>query len=273
MNSCFALISLLTCFFPEKSQGNKQLSNIPFVSVTQSDWGDVTTEEIRIVLQSTANLLFKETGPKKWRPIVVSNSSAGPIVFFKKGSDNQNIVHLKTTGRYWCQYVFQFAHELGHIICGFQASNQKHLWFEETICEISSLIALRKMTVDWTTDPPSQELYTYAPEFAKYAQRRLALAKSKHNFNFNEWFMGKRTEIETNPLDYRRNLKIVKMLIPVFEENPSAWKACTYLHSIKGKNQLAFEDYLQKWSEKCPDTQTKKAVQKIADLFGLFVKI
>jgi len=129
------------------------------------------------------------------------------------------------------------------------------------------------MTVDWTTDPPSQELYTYAPEFAKYAQRRLALAKSKHNFNFNEWFMGKRTEIETNPLDYRRNLKIVKMLIPVFEENPSAWKACTYLHSIKGKNQLAFEDYLQKWSEKCPDTQTKKAVQKIADLFGLFVKI
>ena len=273
MNTCFTLFTLISCLLPEKSHGNIQLSNIPLVSVTQSEWGDVTPEEIRIVLQSTANLLFKETGPKKWPPIVVSNSSAGPIVFFNKGSSSQNIVHLKTTGRYWCQYVFQFAHELGHIICGFQASNQKHLWFEETICEISSLIALRKMTLEWEIAPPSPQLYAYAPEFSKYAQKRLAIPKFQHDFTVYKWFIEKRLELEATPIDYKRNLKIAKKLLPLFEESSGIWEACTYLHLIKKRNQLTFEEYLQKWVDKCPNSQTKEAVKNIAEPFGLFLEI
>ena len=264
---CSLILALLPSILLDQSFGQKPTKNIPLVTVTQSQWGDVSTEEISAVLQSTANQLFKETSQKKWSPILVSQSKAGPIVFFKKGKNKQHIVHLKTKGRYWCQYVFQFAHELGHILCGYNAINKKHLWFEETICEMASLTALKKLSKEWMVSPPYPHLRSFAPEFDKYAKKRISSHSFPENIDFSAWYQRNKLTLETVPLDYERNVKIAGILLSVFEENPILWESCEHLSSISKSNQLNFEEYLKLWLKKCSGVNAQKAVREIAIKF------
>lgn len=58
-----------------------------------------------------------------------------------KASENFNIIFLSTKGDYWCQWVYQFAHEyLHHVINGsFSGEIDGVIWFEESLCELSSI--------------------------------------------------------------------------------------------------------------------------------------
>ena len=67
--------------------------------------------------------------------------SKEPIVLFKRGPRGGSSL-LNTSDRYWCQYAFQFAHEIGHILCRYKDGDSTNKWFEETLCETASLYAL-----------------------------------------------------------------------------------------------------------------------------------
>ena len=101
------------------------------------------------VLDSVTRQIWPFVQLEKLDPICVNRSRTGPIVLYERGKQGEYLVKLNTEKTYWCQYAFQFAHELGHIICGYKKGDRSNLWFEETICETASLFVLRRMTKEW----------------------------------------------------------------------------------------------------------------------------
>lgn len=84
---------------------------------------------------------------------------------FKRGG-GEHIIFLNAKENYWCQWVYQFAHEYcHHLIDGTLTGEWSNLlWFEETICELSSLYNLNKMIDYYTTNglpgySPSVQVY------------------------------------------------------------------------------------------------------------------
>ena len=60
---------------------------------------------------------------------------------------NDRIIYLHTRGDFWCQWIYQFAHEYcHHIINGTMTGELSGLmWFEESVCELASMYNLNSL--------------------------------------------------------------------------------------------------------------------------------
>ncbi|MDG1670574.1 MAG: hypothetical protein P8H96_06890, partial [Akkermansiaceae bacterium] len=105
--------------------------------------------DIRKVLEYTARPLWKNFPGYKVEPMVITKSNSGPIVIFQRNARQEIVVKLDTHKTYWSQYAYQWAHELCHVLCGFREDGRENKWFEETLCELSSLFCMRAMVLDW----------------------------------------------------------------------------------------------------------------------------
>ena len=238
------------------------------ISIIHEDWGKASKEEIRAVLTSTADSLLDqvEIQPKA---ILVGRSSNGPIVLFKRGKNGEFFVNLNTQDRLWSQYAFQFAHEIGHIICGFKEGHKGNLWFEETICEVASLFALQSMSKKWIDFPPHPNWKSYAKEFNKYALNRMKKNSFSDKGKFLEWFRINKHSLTINPTDRSKNCKIATILLPLFKNNSHSWSSCQHLNDRKNLEEKNFDQYLLEWKQNCPLQEQKKFVKKISNLFGI----
>ena len=256
---------------PKIHSNENSVSYIPNIEVVKGSWGEVTIPEVKTVLDLTAKQLFPFTQRKNWDSILVKQSNAGPMVLFERGQKGEYIVYLDTHGRYWCQYVFQFAHEVGHIICGYHKENQNHLWFEETICEVASLSALQSISQVWKDSPPFPNLKNYAEEFKSYAANRMKKNSFANPDKFQAWFRSNKDSLVENPMDRSMNGEIASVLLPHFKSDSFSWSACLQLNRRKNYATQRFDQYLYNWKENCTLDGQKKFVQKLSKLFGILI--
>ena len=151
---------------------------------------------------------------------VIMHNNDGPMCC---NSSSGRIIFLSTKGNYWCQWIYQFAHEYcHHLIDGYMIPNFKGLfWFEETICELASLFHLSRM---WEYCIQSPQLAQYTPSVERYLSNLL----TKNNGLVESFRLGKlspwkeRLQEET----YNRDLynAIAVVMFPYFEQNPYLWK-------------------------------------------------
>src|SRR6185503_2082204 len=158
------------------------------IRVAARGWGEVATADITRVLQSAGAALAVHFPDRKFPPIEVSRSSTTPITLFQRGSAGELRVRLNVEGSYWAQFSFQFAHEMGHIVCGFEEYANPNLWFEETLCETASLFVLGRMGESWKTQPPYPNWKDYAGALQKYRDDRIAQAKLPEGRTLAAWF-------------------------------------------------------------------------------------
>ena len=90
------------------------------IRLKKANWGNVSSGEIKKVLGLTAQQFVPFSPLLKGAKIDVSRTQSSPIVLHARGKGATYQVKLNTRERFWTQYVFQFAHELGHIICGYK---------------------------------------------------------------------------------------------------------------------------------------------------------
>ena len=81
-------------------------------------------------------------------------------------------IHLTQLGRDYCRFVYQLAHEIGHVYCNPYKSN----WLIETLCEMASQVCLRALADQWKTAPPFPNWRAYACHFGEY----LSKSRAKH---------------------------------------------------------------------------------------------
>ena len=130
---------------------------------------DASLRDVEKVLYSAADELWRYFPERSLPPLLVE-PKGGPIVLFRRGPEGEYYVRLNTGNTYWSQYAFQFAHEFGHVLCGYREGERCNKWFEESLCETASLFALRGMSLTWKSDPPYPNWKSYAPALRDYAK-------------------------------------------------------------------------------------------------------
>ena len=241
------------------------------IFVNEGNWGNVKTAEIKAVLASTVSVLLPLSPVLKNKKIKVYSGEFSPKLYYDQNHNGQYLIKLSAKNRYWCQYAFQFSHELGHLICNTKRGSTKNNWFEETLCEAASLYVLEELSKVWTTTPPYWNWRSYGKEFEKYRKERIKQSAYPTNFQISSWWKQNRKLLSQNSNLRKYNLWMAIQLLNLIEKNPkTAWSACEWLNHFKSDQNIKFESYLKNWELACLKREQKQFVQKVADLFGIF---
>lgn len=235
---------------------------------SENGWKGAGIRDVQKLLTSTANELWKYAYDQELKPIVVNNSSGGPIVYFKRGRNGEFRVKLDTGGTYWSQYAFQFSHEFCHILCHYKEADKTNLWFEETLCECASLFTLRAMSRSWEQNPPYPNWKNYRHSLYNYAQDRINAHKLGRGLSLKTWYAKHADHLKNHATDRPKNTTMAIELLPLFEKNPEAWAAVSFINKGRGKETQSFKTYLDNWANNCP-AEYRVVVLEIQNMFGL----
>lgn len=157
-----------------------------------------------------------------------------------KIGDN-HIVFLNVKDNYWCQWVYQFAHEYCHHLINGPLSGDwsPMLWFEETVCELSSMYNLYRM-VGFCEE---RGLKFYSPSVQEYLNNLLTKNNNVFMLSYEGgWYQGYKELLSTE--HYNRELynAIAALMYPLFIENPNLWKIILNIGDIR--SWRSFDDLL-----------------------------
>lgn len=148
-----------------------------------------------------------------------------------------DIIYLSANDDYWCQWVYQFAHEYCHHLINGSLTGEwsSLLWFEETVCELSSLYNLCEME----TFCERNGLVYYAPSVRKYREDLMVRGSQTYDLDVAG---GWRKEYEDllSTGGYQRDLynAIAVRMYPLFVENPKLWKLILHIGNIREWDSL-----------------------------------
>ncbi len=125
------------------------------LTVVNGNWGATSLSGIDGVLRSVYVVLTEAFGKMPDELIQVSTWALdNPRTIY---DTRPYKIYLSVHDTYWSQYVYQFAHELCHVLTRFDRfKGHKHKWFEETLCELASLFALHRLAERWVEAPRTQ---------------------------------------------------------------------------------------------------------------------
>ena len=240
------------------------------IRVHPGDWGGANTRDIEAVLQSVAGVLLPDFPRHRSASIEVRSSAAGPRVLASRSADGGYQVLLNVQGARWDQFAYQFSHELCHIVSEFDRREvaapglRSYQWFEETICEAVSLVTLNRLASSWRRSPPRAAWASYAPAFARYAERLVA---SEHRRlpagkSLLAWYRENEHGLESDPYLREKNEAAAMALIELLEGEPGSLAAIAYLNESRAP--ATFAAYLAAWRDCCPEPQRAFVRQLIA---------
>jgi len=243
---------------------------------------NASEDNIRAVLLSAANSIWKHCPNTRWNVpgFYIYHSDNYPITVYDHRPDGRISIGLATSGLFWCQYAFQFAHEFCHALAGhsndwqnrkIKGTSANH-WLEESLCEVSSLFALRAMGQTWKTSPPYSNWKDYSSALTTYAQDRLNEANKELPADqpFVPWFRQQVDTLQRNSTLREKNLVIAGRLLPIFEEEPSGWESVTFLNLSERRSVDAIPNHFARWNENVPKNQ-RAFVHKVAKALGVNV--
>ncbi len=237
------------------------------ILVMPGDWGESQLADIRKVCESAGKAIAEQLKNDGFAPIIVQRGKSGPITLYERGVGNEHVMRLDTSNRAWAQLAFQFAHEYCHIVCNYRNASNPQKWFEETLCECASLYALRRMAVEWKTNPPYSNWSSYSESLASYASDRIK-THSEGKESIAQFYQANQAELEKSGTNRALNTYIATKLLRHFEENPAAWQSLRYLNLGLASENTSFKAYLTGWHARVPK-EHQSFVRQIGEEFGV----
>ncbi|WP_157267629.1 tripartite tricarboxylate transporter substrate-binding protein [Azohydromonas aeria] len=257
---------------PARAPGEAPAAKVA-ITVREGGWGTANTRDIRDILVAVARELQERIPGRPLAPIVVSNSTRSPIALYERGPRGEYQVLLTARDDRWAGYVYEFAHEFCHVMANYErhphfGTAGAHQWFEEALCEVSSLYTLQRFAAEWRNNPPSPRLQGYAQELQASADRFLG---EKHRSlppgqTLAAWYAANGQKLRSGAYDRDRNEVVATQLLPLFEENPELWEALGYLNLDAPGG--SFEDYLRTWRDNAPPAYHDSISYVMALFFG-----
>jgi hypothetical protein len=233
-------------------------------------WGDASLTDVDAVLHSAGRQVLANFPGAKLDPIQVQ-PRGGPITLFKRSRDGSIVIKLDTSDRRWAQYSFQFGHELCHVMCRTDDNDTGNLWFEESLCELSSLYTLRRMGDEWKIHPPYPSWKSYAPHLTEYAQQRIDDHPLPKETTLAQWYRDNAEALRKNATDRDRNTVVAAALLPIFENEPTQWAAVQFLNQAKPREKQTFTERLQNWHDQSP-AENRPFIRTVAMRFEIQLK-
>lgn len=240
------------------------------ILVVPHGWGDARTVDLQAVLDSVVCVMNDFFESDADSDIIINhNSTYGPRVLYDRGPNNEYQVLLSSKDLAWAQHAYQFAHEYCHIRTNYSNGSRKVKWFEETICELASLFALRRMSERWQENPPYENWRDYSEYIYKYAENRIV--DENHilpdSVDFQSWFTARLNDLENNQYMRDINTTIAIRLLPLFEETPQLWRAMSYINTWICADVDDVYKFFYKWLVALP-YDLKPHALNIVELFG-----
>jgi len=237
--------------------------------VNPLNWGNAQIVDLQKVLKSVVNVMDLYFESKIELDITVKHDpTEGPMVLYARGDNGEYQVLLSSKDTFWAQHSYQFSHEYCHIRTNYMSGNPKTKWFEETICELASLFALRRMSEAWQVSPPYPHWCDYSTALYEYAES--LIGDDKYNLlegvEFIDWFKASLKDLENNQYMRDTNTTIAIKLLPIFEASPKLWLAMTYFNTwvVTGSDDIY--QCFDKWLSIIP-TELKPMVANLVDVF------
>lgn len=218
--------------------------------VENGNWGATSLSAIHGVVESAYAVLIEafEKEPEDIIHIIPWNQECPLVVYGMRPYQ----MYLSAWDRYWSQYVYQFSHELCHILTNFDRAQQhKHKWFEESLCELSSLFVLHRLAAIWAESPPAGvfKAADFAPNHKEYAEYIAAKYSISSSEDISVWLSENIHILETSSVKRELNGVVAVALLDCFRENPSLWSECGWLNHRGPEGDETFHDYLDSWSD------------------------
>jgi hypothetical protein len=126
------------------------------------------------------------------------------------------------------------------------------------------------MSRTWESTPPYPAWRDYAPWLNAYAQDRLALPEHQlpAGQSFKIWFQEHQPALRRNSTIRNWNTIVAIRLLPLFEAEPSAWKAVTFLNHGSTATNDSLAHHLEEWRARCPG-ELRPFVQRLATVFSI----
>lgn len=239
------------------------------IRITSSNWGSAQVVDLQKVLESVVNVMDSYFGSKIDSDITVKYDQInGPMVLYVRGENGEYQVLLSSKDTFWAQHSYQFSHEYCHIRTNYISDNTKTKWFEETICELASLVTLRKMSEVWKVSPPYKNWHDYSPALHNYAEDMIASEKRRlpEDVEFSDWFKENLGGLEGDQYMRDANAIIAIKLLPIFEDNTLLWRAATYLNTWVVKDTDDIYQFFDKWLSSVP-AELKPIVNILVNVF------
>jgi hypothetical protein len=248
------------------------------IQVQANGFGSASSADITALLQSAAFELWRHCPRTQLDGIDVYRRTDHPQTDFKRTPSGRIAIGLATQDTHWAQYSFQFAHEFCHTLANFSNSPHRlvrypphaNFWLEESLCETASLFTLRAMSRSWRTAPPYSSWRDYAPWLNAYAEQRLALPEHQLPAAkpFSVWFHENQSALRRNSAIRDWNTIIAIQLLPIFEAEPRAWEAVTFLnHGAPGANK-SLAEHLAEWRSRCPE-DLRPSITRLVAVFAI----
>jgi hypothetical protein len=229
------------------------------IILAKNGWGEALPENLLEVLLSSTILFKKTVAPEQLNPkaIVVQNSSFNksplnhPITYISK---DVNYILISPKDNRWAQYAYQFAHEYCHhlIEWNFIKEKDKFGWFEESICELASILSLKNMSKVWQINPPYPNWKSYSVSLNEYADNVLNNNPYKIETTLSDWITENTPKLEKDRYLRKMNNFIASSICDIFEKTPSLWNSITYLNEINTSKEMDFCSFLEEWGSKLP---------------------
>jgi len=214
-------------------------------------------------------------------PLAVEYHATGPMIFYERSREDPStiVMRLSSKGAFWAQYVFQYSHELCHVIQNSQTQGpDEALFFYESLSHMASHYVLRALAVTWKSAPPLPgEGWTgFAPHLREYSDDLVAQHQLPTDRTLAAWYAEQRDSLQKQgPSDLRPAYETIALaLLPIFEQQPNHWEAVTFLGRRRAdlKDQkLTFEEVLAEWRLACP-ARHWPLVERIAAEFGVAIR-
>lgn len=239
------------------------------IKVAQGDWGDTRIGDLEVLLTDVASHILRLLREPPIESIVVAPTSSrndDPITLYRASPKSPFWILLQARDKYWAKYVFQFSHELCHVLSDYERlRDSPNNWFHETICELASVFTLRRMAERWPSCPPFPNWAGYAGPLASYAQERLS--RKEHQLpagmTLSAFLLAEEETLRKNRYLRDKNAVVAYSLLPIFESESAGWNALRKLPN----SHTMFKDYLREWHSQV-DTVDKPVVNRIIQLFS-----
>ncbi len=241
------------------------------ITICNANWGATSLSAIRGVLESVLEVLTEPFQKVPAEPIRVSPWFSD----FASVAEDQcpYEVFLPARNRYWSWYGFEFAQQVCRILTNYDiCKGHKHRWFDETLCQLASLFALRRMADSWVGNPPPT--VPMASEFAPYHREYAERIEQQHEPPTPEglpaWLREQIDQLEAGSADPVRTMTLAVALLPEFRRDPSLWVDCGALNTWDAHGDGDFAAYLDSWSARIQEQGTApRTPQFLHRLLGL----
>lgn len=239
------------------------------IRVDEGNWGNAPLIDIRRLLEDVASQFLRSMifYPIMGEIRVQSRPGEVPQTIWRTNGGAPNIIFLGAQNTSWCQYAYQFAHEFCHLLCDSEAhKGTPNMWFQEAVCELASLFAIKSMAQSWRTRPPYPNWHVYAQNLDEYADE--IIQRPEHALSADQtlaqWLANHEASLRANCRQRALNGIVAVQLLPLFLQAPSAWQSIPFLPNTSG----LFNSYLVDWHSSCPANRTG-IVRQVAGLFDV----